>query len=83
MKAFHGSGRRTNERNPRPDYWFNDDGNPTFRQNSEFFADYFSHAVLSPNEPFAVEALDNLREWFPGQMEYMEMIIAEATGAGG
>ena len=80
-EAVRGSNRRRRRVNPRYDYWFNDDGSSTYRQNSEFFADYFAHSARSPNDPLAVEALNNMVEWFPGQMEYMEKIMEDAASS--
>ena len=83
-EAVYGSGRRTNVDSPRPNYWFTPEGVPTYRQNSELFADYFSHSVRRPDDSVAVESLENMREWLPDHMRYIDKIMEEAvSGIGG
>ena len=51
----------------RSDYWHNDDRTPTYRTNSEFFADYFS--AMMRND---VEKIKILWHYFPEIMGVME-----------
>ena len=60
----------------RPNYWYqnNNKESPTFRQNSEFFANYFSASMLH-NQAM----LDNMRDFFPDASEILNDVTANIT----
>ena len=72
-------GEWTHDLERRPDYWFNNAGTPTYRQNSELFAHYFGASMVR-NQAI----LDNMDEYFPtaapNAREIMEQIKATIQG---
>jgi len=65
---------RGNWSHTRDNYWFDNSGNPTYRQNSEFFANHFAAAMLNDEQ-----MLQNERDFFPEAMGVMDDIIIHMT----